>query len=77
MATQSQIESADTGLRDRERRSNNLSGGSTFVDPSIVPASLEACKIDTAKIPDMRRKINMYAKDEDDRTMLLSMILNE
>lgn len=46
-------------------------------DESLVPASLAACQIDEARRPDMRRKIEALATDDEDRQMLLSMILDE
>lgn len=44
---------------------------------AIVPESLAACEIESSAATEMREKIETLARDDEDRKMLLAMILGE
>jgi hypothetical protein len=77
MATEQQIEEADTARRKSAGKDRSTRGGSNFTDPSIVPASLEACKIPEWQRASMRERIIGAARTMEERDYLLAVILDE
>lgn len=77
MATEQQIEGADTARRRSAGKDRTARGGSTFTDRSIVPDSLEACKIPEWQRIKMRDLIVSVARTVDERAYLLAAILGE
>lgn len=77
MATERQIEEADNARRKSSGKDRTTRGGSTFTDRSIVPDSLEACKISEYYRSKMRDLIEGCARTSEERDYLLAVILDE
>lgn len=77
MATEQQIEGADTARWNSRGKDRKTRGGSNFTDRSIIPGSLAACRIPEHQRIAMRERIIGAARTAEERDYLLAVILDE